>query len=248
MESSKKRKPKPETIEIGGTGCDGIKCRLIRSAKRRSVCIRIADDGVAEILIPLRMSAAQAREAGEKYKTWIVANREKRIELNTRRSEFVLKIGDRVRCLGGTRIITEHDSDTAGYTNEAFFVPRELDGEGLKYAVVKAYKLLAKDYINARTGEISDLMGLATTTVKINSAKSHWASYSKRGTVNFTWYSVMADPDALDYIIIHELCHMSEFNHSKRFWSLVARYCPDFENRKLYLRELWLEIISENWD
>ena len=84
-------------------------------------------------------------------------------------------------------------------------------------------------------------------SVKINSAKSHWASCSAHDTLNFSWYLAMAEPGAIDYVVVHELCHMKEFNHSPRFWQSVAEYCPDYEAKKRYLKELWDGISRENW-
>ncbi|MGN1128207.1 MAG: M48 family metallopeptidase, partial [Candidatus Flemingiibacterium sp.] len=75
----------------------------------------------------------------------------------------------------------------------------------------------------------------------------HWATCSAKGGLNFTWFTVMAEPAAIDYIIIHELCHMTELNHSPRFWKLVAERCPDYKDKKKYLDSLWREILSENW-
>ena len=232
-----------ETIEIGGSVC-----RLVRSAKRRTVCIRIADDGMAELLIPSAMSVADARAIGEKYRDWIRTRCRERQNLNEKREAFALSVGDRVRCLGGWRIITAHDAKTVGYDASAFYVPRGMEGERLRQAVMQIYRLCAKNYITARVSELSARMGLEPVSVKINAAKSHWATCSKKNTLNFTWYAIMADPGAIDYIIIHELCHMREFNHSPRFWALVGSYCPDYERHKRRLAELWREIQAENWE
>jgi predicted metal-dependent hydrolase len=243
MAVNKSGKLRPETIEIGG-----VICRMIRSAKRRSVCIRITDDGNAEFLIPSNMPTANVIDFGENYERWIKENLAKRLELNAKRAAFELRIGDAVRCLGGNLVIAESDSNTIGYSDNSIFVPRGLSREEINPAVIKAYKLIAKDVITVRTDEISRLMGLKTPTVKINSAKSHWASCSKRGTLNFSWYSVMAPKETLDYIIIHELCHMIEFNHSPRFWALVAQFCPDYKKHKLILRNLMRDIRLKNWE
>lgn len=237
-----------ESINIGG-----VECRVKRSVKRKSVCIRITADGIAEMLVPSRMNSADLRLAGEKYSDWIKTNRAKRLELNAVKAKFTLSIGGSVRFLGRERIITEFEPEkpadcAASFDETALYVPRGIDGERLRIAVIQAYHQFAREYITARTIEIAANMGLNIKLVKINSAKTHWASVSKRGMLNFTWYSVMGEPEAVDYIIVHELCHMLEFNHSPRFWAHVGRYCPDYKRWKLYLRELWRQIQSENWD
>ena len=70
----------------------------------------------------------------------------------------------------------------------------------------------------------------------IRDQKSRWGSCSQKGNVNFNWKLVMAPPPALDYVVVHELCHLYEFNHSPRFWALVARHVPDYEVWKKWLK------------
>ncbi|MCI8388730.1 MAG: M48 family metallopeptidase [Clostridiales bacterium] len=232
-----------DTINIAG-----FECRLKPSARRRTVCIRIADDGVPELLVPALMPESEVRSVAEKYRDWIIVHCDKRREVNASRAAFTLSVGDKVRCLGGVRTITEHSNSTVGYDETAFYLPRGLDSERLRRAVIQIYKLLAKNHITQRVSELAEQMKLEPMSVKINAARSHWATCSKRDTLNFTWYSIMADPRAIDYIIIHELCHMWEFNHSARFWALVGRWCPEYQYWKQYLNNLWHEIQLENWD
>ena len=92
------------------------------------------------------------------------------------------------------------------------------------------------------------MMGLKPSAVKVNSAKTRWGSCSSRGSVNYTWYVVMADREAVDYIIIHELCHMRHMNHSAAFWAEVRKWCPEYERMKDELKEVWREIQGERWD
>ena len=73
--------------------------------------------------------------------------------------------------------------------------------------------------------------------ITIREQKSRWGSCSRKGNLNFNWKLIMAPPQALDYVVVHELCHLHEFNHSSRFWSLVADQLPDYEVWKKWLKE-----------
>lgn len=232
----------PTEIEV-----DGMICRVIRSTARRSVCVRVAADAVPEILAPAYVKAEELRLIAGKYSDWLREHIAERENLNASREGFTLHIGDRLRCLGGERILREADGNHISYNDEAFYVPRRLDRESLRAAVVQVYKLLAGNHLKERTAHFARLMGLSPSSVKINSAKSHWGTCSARGSINYTWYTMMADREAVDYIVIHELCHMKHFDHSPEFWSEVAEYCPDYTVRKERLKTLWREIQRENW-
>lgn len=230
------------------TEISGRECRVIRSERRKTVCIRVAGDGVPELLVPTFITDMELRHIAGRYAGWIDEHAKSFEELMESRGDFELKIGGTVRCLGEGRIIRTHPEMTVSFDNEAFYVPEGFEEENLRRAVIQAYKLFARNYLAARTYEIARMMGLKPSAVKVNSAKTRWGSCSSRGSVNYTWYAVMADRDAVDYIIIHELCHMRHMNHSKAFWNEVRKWCPEFERMKEKLKEVWREIQGERWD
>lgn len=79
-------------------------------------------------------------------------------------------------------------------------------------------------------------VGRAPGRIAIRDQKSRWGSCSQKGNLNFNWKLIMAPPQALDYVVVHELCHLHEFNHSPRFWALVAAQMPDYEVWKKWLK------------
>lgn len=232
-----------ETITISGR-----ECRVIRSGRRKTVCIRVARDGVPELLVPALIPDMELRRIAAKYAGWIDEHAKGFEKLMESREDSILRVGDTVRCLGEGRIIRTHPEMTVSYDSEAFYVPEGFEGENLRRAVIQAYKLFARNYLTARTHEIARMMGLNPSAVKVNSAKTRWGSCSSRGNINYTWYTVMADKDAVDYIIIHELCHMRHMNHSAAFWAEVRKWCPDAEKRKAELKDVWKGIQAEGWN
>ena len=66
--------------------------------------------------------------------------------------------------------------------------------------------------------------------------RSRWGSCSSKHNLNFNWKLILAPPQALDYVVVHELCHLHEFNHSPRFWRLVESQMPDYEAWKKWLK------------
>lgn len=112
-------------------------------------------------------------------------------------------------------------------------------GFGLRRAPgpTKAQREEARAVINARVAHWAALLGLQYKKVYIKDQRSLWASCSTRGNLNFSWRLAAAPAEALDYVVIHELCHLREMNHSKRFWAHVAAACPDYRARRRWLRD-----------
>ncbi len=79
-------------------------------------------------------------------------------------------------------------------------------------------------------------MGLAPSRVSIRDQKTKWGACTSRGTVTLNWRLVMAPPEVLDYVVVHELAHLAELNHSPRFWAIVERHCPDWKRHRDWLK------------
>ena len=100
-----------------------------------------------------------------------------------------------------------------------------------------SYRELAKQIIPQRVKHYADLTGLLPRSVKISNARKRWGSCSAKGTINISWRLVLAPPEAIDYVVVHELVHLVERNHSQRFWRRVAEILPDFKACRKYLKQ-----------
>jgi predicted metal-dependent hydrolase len=100
----------------------------------------------------------------------------------------------------------------------------------------------AGDIICARVRHWSSVMKLEHGRVLIKDQKTLWASCSVKKNLNFNWRLAAAPAGILDYVVIHELCHIREMNHSKKFWRLVAELCPDYAERRKLLRHYSKEL------
>lgn len=93
----------------------------------------------------------------------------------------------------------------------------------------------AKEEIPKRVEYYAALTGLRPSAVRITSAKTRFGSCSGKNSLNFSLYLMLYSKEAIDYVVLHELCHIVHKNHSKQFYQLVARYMPDYRN---YIKEL----------
>jgi predicted metal-dependent hydrolase len=99
------------------------------------------------------------------------------------------------------------------------------------------YRDRARELLADRVRHYAPLMGVAVPRLRITGAERRWGSCSTSGTVSFAWRLVMAPVDVIDYVVVHELAHLQEMNHSRRFWAVVAAVMPDHDARRRWLRD-----------
>ena len=115
-------------------------------------------------------------------------------------------------------------------------LPEPDSDPAVRAAIKSTLSALALKRIRQRLDYFIPRVGRAPGRVAIRDQKSRWGSCSQKGNLNFNWKLIMAPPQALDYVVVHELCHLYEFNHSPRFWSLVQAQLPDYEVWKKWLK------------
>ena len=117
-----------------------------------------------------------------------------------------------------------------------------LDHEKSKKAVEKWYRIKAGRIIGDRVELYSQKLGRYPRSAKAKEQKRRWGSCTSRGDIYFNWRLVMAPPGIVDYIVVHELCHLIQRDHSRNFWDLVGSILPDFKKRKKWLKENGLKL------
>lgn len=106
-------------------------------------------------------------------------------------------------------------------------------------ALSRWLKQEAVHYIEPRCHELAQALQLSDKVQDINfrKTKSKWGHCTSAGVLQFNWLLIMAPIEVIDYVIIHELCHLVHMNHSQDFWQLVTRFCPDYLNHKTWLKQ-----------
>jgi predicted metal-dependent hydrolase len=105
--------------------------------------------------------------------------------------------------------------------------------------VDKAMKIIPK-----RVEYYAKIMDVSYGRITIRNQKTRWGSCSAKGHLNFNCLLIMCPTEVLDYVVVHELCHLKEMNHSKNFWRLVKRFCPEYEQYKKWLKTYGNELIG----
>jgi hypothetical protein len=101
----------------------------------------------------------------------------------------------------------------------------------------KALAKQAHSLIPPRVAYYAPLVGVTYHTLALRFQRTRWGSCSSRGNLNFNCLLVLVPAEVLDYVVVHELCHRKEMNHSPRFWAEVERLCPDWRVHRRWLRE-----------
>ena len=117
-------------------------------------------------------------------------------------------------------------------------LPRLTAGE------LDSLKKQAKDDLAARVARLAPLMGVSYGRITIRAQHSRWGSCSKAGNLNFNCLLMLTPPEVREYVVIHELCHRKEMNHSARFWAEVERVCPDFRTCRQWLKDKGAALIA----
>ena len=223
---------------------------IIRS-KRKTLALYITKNGL-EVRAPLKLSQKKIDEFVASKAHWINKHLSDLQELHQGKANFELDYGSAIRLYGDKFFITPlgdlEDQQKPYLSGDELRITSGKSQSELKTNIIAYYKAEAKQLINNQVGYFSGVMNLSTPKVKITSAHTRWGSCSSKGNINFSWRLIMADKAAIDYVIIHELCHLTHHNHSEKFWNLVKKYCPDYKAQRSKLKALGRKLLSEDWN
>lgn len=110
------------------------------------------------------------------------------------------------------------------------------DIKSLSYAELQELAEKAMEYIPGRVAYFSKQMGVDYGRITIRNQKTRWGSCSGKGNLNFNCLLMLMPPKVIDYVVVHELCHRKEMNHSKAFWQEVSRILPDYKKQVQWLK------------
>ena len=217
--------------------CD-LTLKVTRSVRRKRIVFRMIDSNTLEILAPagvpdgyLEKIVSDNTEIIKKLKSAISPRLVPEFEEG---AEFFL--------LG--KLYPLHLTQRLKIFNAKFMIP---DGscEQKKAHLITLYKMIADKYLRQRLNLFADKTQLFPQKIRISSASARWGSCTNSGTISFSWKLIQCPPETIDYVIVHELSHLKEMNHSPKFWQVVQKIMPDYLSRRKMLQDFSKKL--PNW-
>lgn len=208
---------------------------IIRSPRRKRIALRLTPEGKVEILCPQGTGEAVLKQL-------ISANLHLIDKLKRRQSKqpapqrLSFAENDLLPLLG-KNFPLHLSSRLTLFDGERFIIPRSSDPDELKSALTSLYKAIALKYLTSRTATLAGECGFSYNKLRITSATTRWGSCNSQKTIAYSWKLIMCPKPLIDYVIIHELSHLLELNHSPEFWKIVQKFCPDYKERRSMLKK-----------
>jgi len=221
-----------------------LACAVTRS-RRRTVRIRVTAADRLEVTAPLGFTDAEVAALLRARQAWIARQLERLAAVAASPLNASLEPGAELLYLGRPRVLTVLTGGAARATvareGARLFAhvpagPAEARAEALAAALRRWYAERARAVLAERTTYWAGVLGVRPARIYIREQKSRWGSCSSRGNVSYNWRVVMAPPEVVDYLVIHELCHLRAPNHSAAFWGLVAQADPLYKEHRKWLR------------
>ncbi|MCK5042087.1 MAG: M48 family metallopeptidase [Sphingomonadales bacterium] len=114
-------------------------------------------------------------------------------------------------------------------------VPASKSKQHIKDLLTAWFLGKAKENLETKTNEYAELLGFMPKSIIVKTYKARWGSCSTKGDISYNWKLIMSPQHIIDYVVVHELCHMKQHNHSPRFWKLVENIIPDHKARRKWL-------------
>ncbi len=209
--------------------------KIIRS-KRRTVGLQVTPDARLIVRAPQKISDESLREVVRQKRSWILRKQEFARKNYFPAAPKTFTTGEQFPYLGE---VYELSLVPGAYGPLTFDGKRFFLCEGCvplaKWLFRDWYRERAAEVLSDRVRHYAALTGARYSKIGISNATGRWGSCSGRGVLNFSWRLVMAPQAVVDYVVVHEVVHLEQLNHSKKFWQKVKALAPDFLQAKRWL-------------
>jgi len=201
------------------------------------------------VVVPMSYDMEELPDLLRKKRRWILGKLSKYGRVPPLAAEKELKSGDSIPYLGRyLKIVTRHNpvtADSVRLEKNRLLVNLNTRNGRLNLVLEWWYRQQAERLIKKRADELCPRLGVTYSRLTVRGAKTRWGSCSRKGNLNFNWKLMMAPEPVINYVIIHELAHLKEMNHSKNFWKLVAEHCPKWRNHRKWIKGHEVELAAK---
>lgn len=220
-----------EWLEVGGKR---VPLLMVRHARARRYVLRLRPDGTARVTVPRGGSVSEARRFADRNLAWLEKQLKRPPVHHPAPPEW--RPGSEVLFRGElVRLEAEANGDKVIRLGSEKLTAPDLASD-LRPFVEGHLRRLAERELPLRVREYATVHQLVVRRVTVRNQRTRWGSCSRRGTISLNWRLIQTPPFVRDYIILHELMHLREMNHSPRFWRQVESACPDYSKAGQWLK------------
>jgi predicted metal-dependent hydrolase len=230
------------TVTNGGRTKDALRIgsqivpiHFVRNHRAWRYILRVQSDGSVRATIPRVGSIKEARAFVDRTTDWILKQLQKRQEQPPQPTAWqhgtcILYRGEKVQLV----VSPNHDSHLVQFGDQML---RVRHADDLCPTIERHLRKLATNELIERTMGLARQHTLTINRVTIRNQRSRWGSCSRLGAISLNWRLIQMPDSVRDYIILHELAHTKEHNHSPRFWRLVGHLCPNYSEAKGWIQQ-----------
>lgn len=222
----------------------------IQASQRKTIGIQIRADQRVEIRVPYRTAYHEVISVIQEKADWIVSHYERAVCEAQERKSAPCPYQDRTWLPCGDEKVFLRIRYEEGRTRAQLQSVREKDGRitlavtagpgdgaGIRSLISQWYRHAGARKIAARAHAYAGQMGVSFRKITVKEQKTCWGSCSGKQNLNFNWKLLLMPMPILDYVVVHELAHLKQMNHSEQFWKEVEAVLPDYQERRRFLRE-----------
>ena len=208
-----------------------IAYQVVRS-NRKSVALVIDNEANLIVRAPALMSDTVIDDFVRKKRRWINEKQQQVAVFGEKHPPVVVETGESIMYLGSNYAIIKDSVDMVEVSGSELIVPENYDVD----ALTAWLKEQAMQIISERVALYANIMGVTPGTIKLSEAKARWGSCSTKNNLNFAWRLIMCPLSVIDYVVVHELSHITYKNHSPAFWARVKTVLPTYEDNQEWLK------------
>ena len=218
---------------------DGLSIEVVRTKRKKTASIKVID-GSVQVIVPDQLSNARVQEIIQTRTSWIRRKlREQSQAVTPKPKEYVS--GESFTYLGRNyrlKVLSGGNREAklfGGYLEMG--VSKNSKKSDIRNALTDWYERHALERLVEKTKRYAGIMSVSPNSVSVRGYKSRWGSCSSNGDISYNWRIIIAPHQIVDYLVVHELCHLEHPNHSPAYWKTVKRVIPDYLVCRKWLRE-----------
>ncbi len=224
---------------------NGLSIEVVRTRRRKTASIKVID-GLVQAIVPDQLSNARVEELIQKRTSWIRRKLQEQSQVVTPKPKEYVS-GESFTYLGRNyrlKILSDGNRGVkliGGYLEVG--VAKKTKEGYIWNSLIDWYENHALERLTEKTTRYAGIMGVSPNSISVRNYKSRWGSCSSRGDISYNWRIIIAPHRIVDYVVVHELCHLKHPNHSPAYWRSVKREMPDYNECRQWLKMHACELV-----